>query len=197
MKFKQKIESSINESIATKQALLSEDNIKNIEEIGKTLAQVIENNKKIIFCGNGGSAADSQHLAAELVVRLRSSYERPAIPAIALTVDTSVLTACGNDYGYNYIFSRQIEALAQSDDALIAISTSGNSENIIYAINTAKTKNVKIIGFLGGTGGKIKELCDYTFIAPSSNTARIQEAHITIGHILCEIIEEICYPKKK
>jgi D-sedoheptulose 7-phosphate isomerase len=195
MDYKHKIESSIKESIATKQAILDENTIKNIEIIGKKLAEVVQSGKKILFCGNGGSAADSQHLAAELVVRLRSSYERPAIPAIALTVDTSILTAGGNDYGFNNIFSRQIEALAQTGDALIAISTSGNSENVIRAIEAAKSKELTVIGFLGGNGGKIAEMCDYSFISPSSNTARIQETHIMIGHILCEIIEEECYQK--
>lgn len=190
MKFSDKIISSIEDNIFTKQTLFQKQTIDLIEEIGTKLASIIEHGGKIMFCGNGGSAADSQHLAAELVVRLRSSFERPAIPAIALTVDTSILTAGGNDYGFDYIFSRQVEALGNSKDALVAISTSGNSANVIKAIEAAKTKNMFVVGFLGGNGGKIKEMCDISFIAPSNNTARIQETHILVGHILCEIIEE-------
>lgn len=190
MKFSDKIISSIEDNIFTKQTLFQKQTIDLIEEIGTKLASIIENGGKIMFCGNGGSAADSQHLAAELVVRLRSSFERPAIPAIALTVDTSILTAGGNDYGFDYVFSRQVQALGNSKDALVAISTSGNSLNVIKAIEAAKAKNIFVVGFLGGNGGKIKEMCDISFIAPSNNTARIQETHILVGHILCEIIEE-------
>lgn len=193
MKFTEKITSAIEDNIFTKQNLFKKQTIDLIEEIGVRLAKVIEKGGKILFCGNGGSAADSQHLAAELVVRLRSSFPRPAIPAIALTVDTSILTAGGNDYGFDYIFSRQVEALGNDDDALIAISTSGNSSNVIRAIEEAKKKNMFVVGFLGGSGGKIKDLCDFTFIAPSNNTARIQETHILVGHIICEIIEETLF----
>lgn len=194
MKFTDKITSTIEDNIFTKQNLFQKQIIDLIEEIGIKLAKVIEEGGKILFCGNGGSAADSQHLAAELVVRLRSSFERPAIPAIALTVDTSILTAGGNDYGFDYVFSRQVEALGTSKDALIAISTSGNSPNVIKAIEQAKKKNMLVIGFIGGNGGKIKDMCDLSFIAPSNNTARIQETHILVGHILCEIIEETLFP---
>lgn len=194
MNFTNKITSAIEDNIFTKQSLFQKHTIELIEEIGVKLAKIIENGGKILFCGNGGSAADSQHLAAELVVRLRSSFERPAIPAIALTVDTSILTAGGNDYGFDYVFSRQVEALGTSKDALIAISTSGNSPNVIKAIEQAQKKNMFVVGFLGGNGGKIKDMCQLSFIAPSSNTARIQETHILVGHILCEIIEESLFP---
>ncbi len=190
MKYQDKIENSIQLSITTKQLLLTKEMFDNIEKIGIELAKVIKNGGKIMFCGNGGSAADSQHLAAELVVRLRSSFNRPAIPAIALTVDTSVITACGNDFGYDDIFSRQVEAIGNAGDALIAISTSGNSKNIIQSINIAKRKDIAIVGFLGGNGGQMLDMCNYYFLSPSSNTARIQETHIMVGHILCEIIEE-------
>lgn len=193
MKFTDKITSAIEDNIFTKQNLFQQQTIELIEEIGLKLSKTIENGGKILFCGNGGSAADSQHLAAELVVRLRSSFQRPAIPAIALTVDTSILTAGGNDFGFDYVFSRQVEALGTSKDALIAISTSGNSPNVIKAIEEAQKKNMLIIGFLGGDGGKIKEMCQLSFISPSSNTARIQETHILVGHILCEIIEETLF----
>ena len=192
MKYQDKISNSIRESIETKQRVLDTFSV-NIEQIAIMLANAIRNGGKILFCGNGGSAADSQHLAAELVVRLRSSFSRPAIPAIALTVDTSILTAGGNDFGFNYVFSRQIEALGNQGDILIAISTSGNSENIIQSIIAAKQKNIKVIGLLGGDGGKMKDLCDEMIILPSKTTARIQESHIMIGHLLCEIIEEELY----
>lgn len=193
MKFTDKITSAIEDSIFTKQNLFQTQTIELIEDIGNKLSKIIENGGKILFCGNGGSAADSQHLAAELVVRLRSSFERPAIPAIALTVDTSILTAGGNDYGFDYVFSRQVEALGTKNDALIAISTSGNSMNIIKAVEQANKKNMLVVGFLGGNGGKLKDLCNISFIAPSNNTARIQESHILVGHILCEIIEETLF----
>ncbi len=193
MKFTEKITSAIEDNIFTKQSLFQTKTIDLIEEIGTKLSKTIENGGKILFCGNGGSAADSQHLAAELVVRLRGSFERPAIPAIALTVDTSILTAGGNDYGFDYVFSRQVEALGTSKDALIAISTSGNSTNVIKAIEEAQKKNMLIIGFLGGNGGKIKDMCHLSFISPSNNTARIQETHILVGHIMCEIIEETLF----
>lgn len=194
MKFTDKITAAIEDNIFTKQNLFQQKTIDLIEEIGLKLSKTIENGGKILFCGNGGSAADSQHLAAELVVRLRSYFQRPAIPAIALTVDTSILTAGGNDFGFDFVFSRQIEALGTSKDALVAISTSGNSQNVIKAIEEAQKKDMLIIGFLGGNGGKIKEMCHHSFIAPSNNTARIQETHILVGHILCEIIEETLFP---
>lgn len=193
MKFKEKISSSIAESISAKQNLLNESYINQIEEIGLFLADRIKNGGKILFCGNGGSAADSQHLAAELVVRLRSSFDRPAIPALALTVDTSILTACGNDFGFDYVFARQVEALARPEDVLIAISTSGNSPNVLLAVEAAKKIGTKVIGLIGGNGGKMANLCDYIFTAPSNTTARIQEMHILVGHIWCEIIEESLY----
>lgn len=192
MEYQSKIYKSIEESIDVKRKVLQELPGK-IEQIGLMLANSIKNGGKIMFCGNGGSAADSQHLAAELVVRLRSTFQRPAIPALALTVDTSILTAGGNDFGFDYVFSRQIEAFGNQGDVLIVISTSGNSENIVQAIIEAKKKNIKVIGMLGGNGGKIKELCDEVLIISSTTTARIQESHIMVGHLLCEIIEEELY----
>jgi D-sedoheptulose 7-phosphate isomerase len=193
MKYNQKIIENISESISTKEKLMQSNYAMQIESIGLTLADAIRKGGKILFCGNGGSAADSQHLAAELVVRLRSSFDRPSIPAIALTVDTSILTACGNDYGFDYVFARQVEALARPEDVLIAISTSGNSKNILLAIESAKKIGTKVIGLTGGTGGKMADICDETFTAPSNTTARIQEVHIFVGHIWCEIVEEELY----
>jgi D-sedoheptulose 7-phosphate isomerase len=143
---------------------------------------------KLILMGNGGSAADSQHIAAELVGRFKK--ERLAIPAIALTVDTSTLTALGNDYGFDTIFERQVEAYAGENDAVVGISTSGNSENVIRALKKANTIGAETIGLVGNNGGKIKEVANLSIIVPSNDTARIQEVHITIGHIICELIEE-------
>ncbi|MBC8286546.1 MAG: D-sedoheptulose 7-phosphate isomerase [Nitrospinae bacterium] len=143
---------------------------------------------KLILMGNGGSAADSQHIAAELVGRFKK--ERRAIPAIALTVDTSSLTALGNDYGFDTIFERQVEALARENDAVVGISTSGNSENVVRALTKANAIGAETIGLVGNNGGRIKEVANLSIIIPSDDTARIQEVHITIGHIICELIEE-------
>lgn len=192
MQRKNSISEEITQSIETKKKLMqycSDD----IHDIAIKLAEVIKSGHKIMLCGNGGSAADSQHIAAELVVRLRSEVNRPAIPAMALTVDTSILTAGGNDIGFDNIFARGVEAFGQKGDALIAISTSGNSENVIRAVDMAKKKGVITIGLLGNEGGKLKSECDDFVVVPSSVTARIQECHILIGHIWCRIIEEINY----
>jgi len=143
---------------------------------------------KLLLMGNGGSAGDAQHIAAELVGRFKK--ERKAIPALALTVDTSSLTALGNDYGFETIFERQIEALANKNDAVIGISTSGNSENVLRAIKKANSIGAYTIGLLGNNGGRLKEIVNLPIVIPSKDTARIQEVHITIGHIICEIIEE-------
>lgn len=151
------------------------------------IVNTLKNGNKIMICGNGGSAADSQHFAAELVGRYKKN--RIAIPCIALTTDTSILTAVGNDFGFDYVFSRQVEALALSNDLLIAISTSGNSINVINAINTAKNKNCKILGLSGCNGGSMRAICDINIVIPSKNTPRIQEMHLLIEHIICDIIE--------
>ena len=142
---------------------------------------------KILFFGNGGSAADAQHLATELVVRFRAN--RPAIAAIALTTDTSALTAAGNDYGFDHVFSRQIEALGRPGDLAIGFSTSGNSPNILRALEQAREQGVATAAFTGGTGGRMLELADHALLVPSPVTARIQEMHITLGHILCGALE--------
>jgi D-sedoheptulose 7-phosphate isomerase len=153
----------------------------------------IKNGNKLLFCGNGGSAADCQHLATEFMIRLSHDIERPAIPAIALTTDTSNLTAGGNDIGFENVFARNIEGLGNSGDVLVAISTSGNSGNIVKATQMAHKKNMKVIGFLGGTGGKLKTIVDLPIVIPSSNVQRIQEGHITVGHIICELVERGIY----
>ena len=143
---------------------------------------------KLLLMGNGGSAADSQHIAAELIGRFKK--ERKAMPAIALTVDSSSLTALGNDYGFDTVFSRQLEALATPSDAVIGISTSGNSRNVIRALNVARELGATTIGLMGNDGGEMKDCVDVSIVVPSNDTARIQEVHITIGHIICEIIEQ-------
>ena len=148
----------------------------------------LEAGGKLLLMGNGGSAGDAQHIAAELIGRFKK--ERKAMPALALTVDTSSLTALGNDYGFDTIFERQVEALANKNDTVIGISTSGNSENIIRAVNKANSIGAFTIGLLGNDGGKLKDAVNLPIIIPSNDTARIQEVHITIGHIICEIIEE-------
>lgn len=148
---------------------------------------------KLLFAGNGGSAADAQHWAGELVSRFY--YDRPGLAAIALTTDTSVLTAIGNDYGYDYTFARQIEALGRSGDVFVAISTSGNSPNILRAVEAARTRGLGVIGFTGETGGKLSALCDLCFRVPSDETPRIQEGHEFLGHLLCSLIEAGMFPR--
>ena len=160
------------------------------------LAEAYRNGNKILLCGNGGSAADCQHIATELMIRLSHHINRPALPAIALTTDTSNLTAGGNDIGFENVFARSVEGLGNRGDVLLAISTSGNSANIIKALETAHSKGMKVIGFLGGTGGKLKSKVDLSVVIPSSNVQRIQEGHITVAHIICELVEEELYGSK-
>jgi D-sedoheptulose 7-phosphate isomerase len=149
--------------------------------------------RKILFAGNGGSAADAQHWAGELVSRFY--YDRPGLPAIALTTDTSILTAIGNDYGYDHTFSRQIEALGQEGDVFVALSTSGRSPNILRAVDAARQRGLKVIGFTGRKGGDLVERCDICFRVPADLTPRIQEGHEFLGHLLCSLIESRMFPK--
>jgi D-sedoheptulose 7-phosphate isomerase len=160
------------------------------------LVNTFRKGNKLLLCGNGGSAADCQHIAAELVIRLSHKIKRPALPAIALTTDTSLLTAGGNDIGFENVFARGVEGLGNKGDILLAISTSGNSGNVIKAVEMAKSKGMKSIGFLGGEGGKLKPLVDFPIVIPSSNVQRIQEGHITVAHIICELIEKELYGEK-
>jgi D-sedoheptulose 7-phosphate isomerase len=164
-----------------------ESSLDAIRGCAELLSATLSSDRKILICGNGGSAADAQHIAAELVGRYES--ERRALPAIALTTDTSALTALANDYDFERIFARQVEALATAGDCLIAISTSGNSPNIIAAVMAARQGGCKVIGLTGASGKKLAGLCDACIVVPSDRTARIQEAHITIAHIWCEMIE--------
>lgn len=156
-------------------------------EVANELRATLKRGGKILIMGNGGSAADSQHIAAEIVGRYKK--ERRGWPAIALTTDTSILTSVGNDYGYDYVFARQIEGLCRPEDAVIGITTSGNSKNIVNAIIEANAIGATTIGLTGGSGGKLSELCKYNLVMPSSDTPRIQEAHIFIGHSLCGMLE--------
>ena len=168
--------------------LISELHSGQISEAATKIAQSLSNGGILFWCGNGGSAADSQHLAAELVGRFKK--DRKALRSIALTTDTSVLTCVANDYSYEDIFSRQLEALTKEGDMLVAISTSGNSENVLRALRAGKELGFKTIALLGKDGGQAKALADLAIVIPSDATARIQEAHILIGHILCDLIEQ-------
>ncbi|CAG0942729.1 D-sedoheptulose 7-phosphate isomerase [Candidatus Brocadiaceae bacterium] len=182
------IESSLIESAETKKLMLQQCS-NDLSAAVDMLIEAFRNGKKLLFCGNGGSAADSQHLATEFVIRLNHDLNRPAIPALALTTDSSNLTAGGNDIGFENVFARNVEAFGKEGDVLIAISTSGNSGNIIKAVEKGKSLGMKIIGFLGGTGGKLKPMVDIAIVIPSKNVQRIQEGHITAGHIICELTE--------
>ena len=163
--------------------------IKVLEQIASVLAQSLTSGLKILLCGNGGSAADSQHIAAEFIGRFKR--ERRILPALALTTDTSILTAIGNDYAYEKIFSRQVEGLGERGDILIGLSTSGNSKNVLEAVKTAKTKGLVTVGFTGAKGGVLKTLADHCFQAQSDETSHIQEVHITALHALSEVVEDI------
>ena len=185
------IKELFNESIKLKQQVLADSNsVKKIIQMAELISNAIENGKKLMLCGNGGSAADAQHLAAELVVRLRPNVNRKALPAISLAMDTSSITACGNDFSFDDIFVRSMEALANPGDVLIGISTSGNSENVRRAILRAKEIDVMTCMLSGSEGGKIKSLSDIEYIVPSYETGRIQEVHIMMGHALIEAIED-------
>jgi len=188
------ISESLSESAETKLKMKDECSRQIIDAVD-TVINAYKNKKKLLLCGNGGSAADCQHIAAELMIRLSHDVERPALPAIALTTDTSNLTAGGNDIGYENVFARNVEGLGNEGDVLLAISTSGNSGNIVKAVNMAKSKKMKVIGFLGGTGGKLKPMVDVAVVIPSNNVQRIQEGHITAAHMLCELIEKELYVK--
>jgi D-sedoheptulose 7-phosphate isomerase len=178
------------ESIQVKQKIISSGILQSIKNMGMQSALAIRQEGKIMLCSNGGSAADAQHLAAEMLVRLRPSNNRAGIAAITLAQDTSTITACGNDLGYEKLYERMVQSLGKSGDVLIAITTSGNSKNITLAMKQAKKMGIKVFGFLGSNGGEALEYCDEVFIVPSDNVGRIQEAHITAGHALMECIED-------
>ena len=174
------------ESIQAKKRVI-ESNVPVLENITAALIKALKNGNKVLLFGNGGSAADSQHIAAEMVSRFRR--ERKALPAIALTTDTSILTAIGNDYSFDNVFARQIEALGELGDVAIGISTSGNSPNVIKAVRTAKQMKLVTIGLTGESGGELKNCVDICFQAPSPSTPHIQEVHLTVAHAICDIVE--------
>lgn len=172
-----------------------DEQTENIVQIGLLCARALENGNKLLLCGNGGSAADAQHLAAELLIRLRPNITRQTLPAISLAMDSSTLTACGNDLGYDQLFARMVEALGNSGDVLIGITTSGKSKNVNLAFKKARDKGIHTVGLLGGNGGESSDLCDLSFLAPSDVTGRIQELHISVGHIVMEIVEDYLLDK--
>lgn len=180
---------SIRESIAVKQAILTDDGfLEKIDQAAQMLIETFRRNGKVLFCGNGGSAADAQHIAAELSGRFYT--DRPPLYAEALHVNTSYLTAVANDYGYDHVFARMVEAAGRPGDVLVAISTSGNSTSILNAIEKARARDMAVIGLTGATGGRMTGLCTLLLNVPSGDTPRIQEVHILIGHILCEMVEK-------
>lgn len=184
---KNQITKLIRESIDIKQKVILSC-LGDIQAITNLCFKTLKNGGKIIFCGNGGSAADSQHLSAEFLVRFKK--DRKSLPAVTLTADTSVVTAIGNDYGFGFIFAKQLESMGNKNDILIAISTSGKSKNIIEAVKKAKQIGMQTIAFTGSKGKNFAKMCDLSFVVPSKDTARIQETHICIGHIVCELIED-------
>lgn len=185
---------SIEDSVNTKQQILrNEDLVDRINQVADIMVKALKDGKRILWCGNGGSAADAQHLAAELSGRFY--YDRPPLNSEALHCNTSYLTAVANDYGYDLIYSRMIDGACHPGDVLVGISTSGNSTNICNAFRKAKDIQVITVALTGETGGKMKELADYLLNVPSTDTPRIQESHIMIGHIICEIVEARMFPK--
>lgn len=183
-------------SIAVKQAMLADEAmLRRIGEIAGELARALAQGNKLLLAGNGGSAADAQHIASELVGQF--SGDRPGIAALALTTDTSALTSVANDYGFEHVFSRQVATLGCTGDVLVVISTSGNSANIVAAVEAAREKSVFTVALTGAAGGKVAELCDQCLRVPSEDTPRIQEAHIAVGHILCALVERQLYPDRE
>ena len=185
------VKRQLQQSVVTLQAVLSDESIHAaVIEAGRVTAEAMRAGRKLMVCGNGGSAADAQHLVAEFVVRLEA--DRPALRAIALTTDSSILTAAGNDYGYEHVFERQVEALAVKGDVLLAISTSGNSKNCLLALEKARGIGAHTVSFTGSGGGAMKALSDINIIVPSKVTMNIQESHLALEHIFCMVVER-CY----
>lgn len=186
------IVSQIKESVSVKESILRDsDTLDVIKEVAELVTDAYKNGFKTLLAGNGGSAADAQHIAGEFVSRFY--FDRPGLPSIALSTDTSILTAIGNDYGFDKLFERQVQAQGMAGDVFIGISTSGNSKNIIKALLACKEKGIKTVGLTGQSGGNMAELCDFCIKVPSMETPRIQESHILIGHIICCIVEEAIF----
>ena len=194
---KDKIFKAFEESIQVKEKFIDEKNIDKILEVSKTIAGAFNDGKKILLFGNGGSATDASHITAEFVNRFKR--ERPGLPAIALNTDMAVITSIANDYDFSEIFSKQLKSLASEGDIVIAISTSGNSPNILKAMDVARKKRLTTIALTGAKGERFASKATYAFIVPSDNTPRIQETHITLGHVICQMVEEILFeaPRKK
>jgi D-sedoheptulose 7-phosphate isomerase len=191
----EKIKNIISESLEVKNKLLGDEKIlKTVSDSTQLIVQAFRNANRVYFCGNGGSAADAQHLAAEFSGRFY--LNREALPAEALHCNTSYLTAVANDYGYDHIYARLITGIANAGDVLVGLSTSGNSENIIKAFQAARQKGVSTIGLTGSTGGKMKDFSDFLINVPSTDTPRIQETHILIGHIICQLVEELYFTQE-
>jgi D-sedoheptulose 7-phosphate isomerase len=190
--FEERVSGLIEASIITKQRLLQDAAmVSTLAQVSRVIVGALQEGKKILVFGNGGSAADAQHLAAEFVGRF--VFDRPALPALALSVNTSCVTAIGNDYGFDLVFSRQIEALAQKGDVAIGISTSGNSANVLRGISTSRKLGLRTIALTGCTGGKLKNKVDFCLCAPSNETPRIQECHTLMGHIISELVEQTIF----
>ncbi|MEO5357469.1 MAG: D-sedoheptulose 7-phosphate isomerase [Nitrospirae bacterium YQR-1] len=196
MTIKETIQKCVKDSIDVKERFFSE-NMDRIEEVAKAIAGAFSNGRKILLFGNGGSATDASHIAAEFVNRFKC--ERPGLPAIALNTDMAVITSIGNDYDFSEVFARQMKSLSQEGDIAVAISTSGGSKNVLKAVDVANKKKVIVIAFTGEKGVKLAEKSTHPFVVPSTDTARIQETHITLAHVLCQLVEEILFqfPTKK
>ena len=189
---KEAIVNAFEESVRVKQAFLR-DNIQTLVQVIEIIVAAFRHDNKLIIFGNGGSAADAQHIAAEFTNRVR--VERPPLPALALTTDTSVLTAIGNDYGYSLVFAKQVQALGRAGDVALAISTSGNSANVLAAVEVCRERKIATIGLTGGAGGKLVGKVDHLLcVSASYDTARIQETHILVGHVICELVDGALYP---
>ncbi len=184
------IQKALRESIGVKEDFIKENTTK-ITFFAEKIALALTSDRKLLLCGNGGSAADAQHIAAEFINRYE--LERPPLPAIALTTDTSILTSVGNDYSFDEIFSKQVKALGVEGDVLLAISTSGNSANVIEAVKSAKSLGIFTVGLTGSEGGQLKRLVDLSLVVKSNVTARIQETHILVGHIICELVDYLLF----
>ncbi len=194
---KDKIQKAFEESIHVKEKFVEKENIDKIIEVAKAIAKAFNDGKKLILFGNGGSATDASHIAAEFINRFKK--DRPGLPAIALNTDIAVITSIANDYDFSEVFAKQLKSLADEGDIVIAISTSGNSPNVLKAMDVAKKKSLTTVAFTGLKGERLTSKATYTFIVPSDNTPRIQETHITLGHVLCQMVEEILFeaPRKK
>ena len=191
---RERIHTQIRETARNLDAMAADDDlVDRIARVAAACVVALGNGHKVLFAGNGGSAADAQHLAGELVSRF--AYDRPGLPAFALTTDTSVLTAIGNDYGYDQLFARQIEAVGAAGDVFFGISTSGRSPNVLSALDAARAKGLVTVGMTGRAGGQMPGRCDYLLRVPSDSTPRIQEGHIAIGHAICQIIEARLFPR--